>query len=238
MVLRAALFDAHGTLLDVHPVVALAEQLFPGQGQALTLLWREKQTEYTRMIAASERAGSSARKDSFWDLSAAALRLSAARLALPLSAAHEHSLIKQQRELTACPGAAEVLAQLCGRGLTCGTLGLDNADTLAVALKAAGLSEWLDPLISLQGKQRYRNDPQAWGLGVEVLEMPARDILFVSADYAASSAASWFGYVAAWLQCGPDPPDSLAIPPTYRIQSLLELPTLFEPGAATSALRG
>jgi 2-haloacid dehalogenase len=40
-------FDAYGTLFDVHSVVALCEQLWPGEGQRLSSLWRSKQLEYT-----------------------------------------------------------------------------------------------------------------------------------------------------------------------------------------------
>ena len=44
---RAVLFDAYGTLFDVYSVGLLAEQLFPGRGQQLSLLWRDKQIDYT-----------------------------------------------------------------------------------------------------------------------------------------------------------------------------------------------
>jgi 2-haloacid dehalogenase len=54
---RAVLFDAYGTLFDVYSVAQLAEQLFPGHGQALSLLWREKQIEYTRLVTTSRRYG-------------------------------------------------------------------------------------------------------------------------------------------------------------------------------------
>ena len=47
---RAVLFDAYGTLFDVYSVGLLAEQLFPGHGQALSVLWRDKQIEYTRLV--------------------------------------------------------------------------------------------------------------------------------------------------------------------------------------------
>ena len=43
----ALVFDAYGTLFDVHSVTALAEQLVPGRGAALSQLWRAKQLEYT-----------------------------------------------------------------------------------------------------------------------------------------------------------------------------------------------
>jgi 2-haloacid dehalogenase len=54
---RAVLFDAYGTLFDVYSVAQLAEQLFPGRGQALSLLWRDKQIEYTRLVTTSRRYG-------------------------------------------------------------------------------------------------------------------------------------------------------------------------------------
>ena len=50
----AVLFDAYGTLFDVYSVALVAEQLFPGQGQALSQLWRDKQIEYTRLVTTSE----------------------------------------------------------------------------------------------------------------------------------------------------------------------------------------
>jgi len=45
--LRALVFDAYGTLFDVHSVIALCEQLWPSKGAALSQLWRAKQLEYT-----------------------------------------------------------------------------------------------------------------------------------------------------------------------------------------------
>ena len=37
----AVLFDAYGTLFDVYSVALQAEQMFPGKGQALSVLWRD-----------------------------------------------------------------------------------------------------------------------------------------------------------------------------------------------------
>lgn len=69
---QAVLFDAYGTLFDVYSVALTAEQLFPGRGEALSLLWREKQIDYTRLITMSAPDGSRYRP--FWDITRAALR--------------------------------------------------------------------------------------------------------------------------------------------------------------------
>ena len=50
---QAVLFDAYGTLFDVYSVALVAEQRFPGRGEALALLWRDKQIEYTRLVTMS-----------------------------------------------------------------------------------------------------------------------------------------------------------------------------------------
>ncbi len=52
--IRAVVFDAYGTLFDVYSIGALGEKLYPGQGAALSVLWRDKQIEYTRLISLSD----------------------------------------------------------------------------------------------------------------------------------------------------------------------------------------
>ena len=47
MELKALVFDAYGTLFDVHSVIARCEQLWPGKGALLSQLWRAKQLEYS-----------------------------------------------------------------------------------------------------------------------------------------------------------------------------------------------
>eukprot|EP01041_Mallomonas_annulata_P020644 gene20644-40481_t len=69
---QAVLFDAYGTLFDVYSVAELAEQLFPGQGQALAVLWRDKQIEYTRLVSTSRQGPQRASVyQPFWELTCA-----------------------------------------------------------------------------------------------------------------------------------------------------------------------
>jgi hypothetical protein len=70
----AVLFDAYGTLFDVYSVGLAAEQLWPGRGDALALLWRDKQIDYTRLCSMSGRYRP------FWDLTRAGLRFAAQKL--------------------------------------------------------------------------------------------------------------------------------------------------------------
>ncbi|HUG79441.1 MAG TPA: HAD-IA family hydrolase, partial [Burkholderiales bacterium] len=47
MKLEALVFDAYGTLYDVHSVAQRCESFWPGKGAPLSQLWRAKQLEYT-----------------------------------------------------------------------------------------------------------------------------------------------------------------------------------------------
>ena len=47
MAIEAMVYDAYGTLYDVHSVLERCEAFFPGKGAELSRLWRAKQLEYT-----------------------------------------------------------------------------------------------------------------------------------------------------------------------------------------------
>ena len=223
MKVRAVLFDAYGTLFDVHSVAVLAEQLFPGHGERLSQLWREKQIDYTRLITMSERAGSPPRYRPFWELTQAGLRYAAARLALPLTLDAEEQLLDQYRRLSAFPENLGVLQELQRLGIPAGILSNGDPDMLAVAVKSAGFGELLQHLISVHSVRRYKTDPAAYALGPKTLEMPARDILFVSSNAWDAIGATWFGYTTLWVNRVGAPPEELGIPPTYTGRSLLDV---------------
>jgi 2-haloacid dehalogenase len=98
---RAVLFDAYGTLFDVYSVSLLAEQLFPGHGERLSILWRDKQIDYTRLCSMSGAAGEHYRP--FWELTRAGLRYAALRLGLVLGIEAEERLMNQYHHLSSFP---------------------------------------------------------------------------------------------------------------------------------------
>ena len=108
---EAVLFDAYGTLFDVYSVGLLAEQLFNGKGEALALLWRDKQIDYTRLVSMSGRYRP------FWDLTRAGLRFAAQKLGLVLDPVAEDRLMNQYRHLSAFPENRTVLQALRDRGI-------------------------------------------------------------------------------------------------------------------------
>src|SRR5215471_17818994 len=91
--IRAVVFDAYGTLFDVYSVTARAEQLFPGKGEALALLWRERQIDYTRIRTMAAPDGRYYKP--FWALTVDSLRYAAERLQVKLDEAAEAQLLKE-----------------------------------------------------------------------------------------------------------------------------------------------
>ena len=228
MKLRAVLFDAYGTLFDVYSVALLAEQIFPGHGERLAVIWRDKQIEYTRLVSMS------ARYQPFWDLTRAGLRYAALRLNLQLDAAGEERLMNQYRHLSAFPENLEVLQALRQRGVRTGILSNGDPDMLAVAIKSAGFAELIDPVLSVHPVRRYKTDPAAYALGPEALGRPAREILFVSSNCWDAIGATWYGYTTLWVNRAGQPMERLGTEPSRVGRSLREVLDFF-PAAAPPA---
>ena len=211
---EAVLFDAYGTLFDVYSVGLLAEQLFPGRGDALATLWRDKQIEYTRL------ASMSGRYRPFWDLTRAGLRFAALKLGLTLERPDEDRLMNQYRHLSAFPENREVLAALKDRGIRAGILSNGDPEMLAVAIKSAGFSDLIDPVLSAHAVQRFKTDGAVYALGPQALGLPAKKILFVSSNGWDAIGATWYGFTTLWVNRGGAPLEQLDTEPT-RIGSSL-----------------
>ena len=232
MKFRAVLFDAYGTLFDVHSVALLAEQLFPGCGEKLSVLWRDKQIEYTRLVSMSGahgETGSAPRRSGsphyrpFWDITRAALRYAALRLNLDLQPAAEERLMNQYRHLSAFAENHEVLSELKRRGVSTGILSNGDPEMLAVAVKSAGFADLLQHVLSVHPTGRFKTDPAAYAVGTTALKLPAREILFVSSNAWDAIGATWFGYTTLWINRTGAPPEQLGTDPTHTGRSLRDV---------------
>jgi 2-haloacid dehalogenase len=223
---RAVLFDAYGTLFDVYSVALLAEQLFPGFGERISVMWRDKQIEYTRLTSMSGAHGERYRP--FWDLTRAGLRYAALRLGLELDATAEDRLMNQYRHLSSFPENREVLAELKARGIPAGILSNGDPDMLGVAVKSAGFSGLLSHVLSVHALRKFKTDPAAYALGPQALNLPAKDILFVSSNCWDAIGATWFGYTTLWVNRFNLPLEQLDTSPTRIGSSLRDVLSFFD----------
>ena len=222
---QAVLFDAYGTLFDVYSVAQLAEKLFPGHGQALSVLWRDKQIEYTRLVTTSNDG---AHYQPFWELTRAALVYALKKLAVqPFSAAHVDQLMNQYHHLTAYPENREVLLALKARGVVTGILSNGDPAMLAMAVRSAGLGDVLDYVISVDGIRKYKTHPDAYALGEAACGAPAANIVFVSSNSWDALAATWYGYQTLWVNRQNAPFEELGTQPTRVGTSLRDVLSFF-----------
>jgi 2-haloacid dehalogenase len=232
---QAVLFDAYGTLFDVYSVGLLAEQLFPGQGEALSLLWRDKQIDYTRLTSMSGRY------QPFWSLTRAGLRHAAARLKCELTPERETQLMNQYRHLSAFPENKAVLQALKARGVPTGILSNGDPEMLGISVRSAGLEGLLDHVLSVDAVHRYKTDPAAYALGTQALGRSAKHVLFVSSNGWDALGATWYGYTTLWVNRQNLPPEALEPAPTRTGSSLRDVLDFFpvpSPAAPPSAPPG
>ncbi len=219
--LRAVLFDVYGTLFDVHGVAQLAETLFAGHGNALSQLWRDKQIEYTRLVTIAGPGGE--RHRPFSALTRSALRHAAQRLGLRLDAPAEDRLLAAYRCLPAFDDAVDVLDELRRRGVRAGVLSNGEPEMIAAVVRHAGLAARLDPLVSVDAARLYKPHPAAYALGEQALQLPAREILFVSGNAWDAIGATWFGYTTLWVDRAGVPPEALGVAPHHVGRSLRDV---------------
>jgi 2-haloacid dehalogenase len=226
---QAVLFDAYGTLFDVYSVGLLAEQLFPGQGQALGILWRDKQIEYTRLVTTSDHG---AHYQPFWALTRAALVYAIKRLTgtgAPPGAfdAQVERLMNQYRSLSAFPENREVLRELKRRGIPTGILSNGDPAMLQLAIKSAGLDGLLDHVLSVDAIRKYKTAPEAYALGEQATGLAARQIVFASCNAWDALAATWYGYQTLWVNRYQLPFEELGTRPTRTGESLRDVLAFF-----------
>jgi len=218
---KAVLFDVYGTLLDVYSVALRAEQMFPGAGDRLARAWRERQIEYSRLVSMSGRYRP------FWQLTRDALQVSAAALGLPLDDAGADSLMNEYRHLSAFPENRGVLQSLADRGIRAGVLSNGDPEMLAVVIRSAGLTELIDPILSVHATRRYKTDPAAYAIGPVALGLAASEILFVSSNCWDAIGATWYGFTTLWVNRAGAPMEQLGTEPTRVGRSLRDVLEFF-----------
>lgn len=221
--IRAVVFDAYGTLFDVHSVASLAEQLFPGKGDALSQLWRQKQLEYSWLRAMSRRY------KPFWDVTRDALRFAATRLALPLSSELEGRLMNQYASLSAFPENLAALRALKATGLPLAILSNGNREMLEVSVRSAGMTGLFDHLLSSQAVETFKTTDPIYALAPEAFGCRARDILFVSSNCWDAIGARWYGYTSFWINRAGAPLEQLDTEPHYTGSLLTEVVAVVRP---------
>jgi len=214
-------FDAYGTLFDVYSVTALCEELFPGQGGALTQLWRAKQLQYSTLRSLMGRHAT------FWQVTEDGLVYAAKSLSLDLTAAKRQQLMDAYLTLTAFPDVRPGLEALKQAGLRVAILSNGEPKMLSAAAESAGIDQILDDIISIEDIGVFKPKPEVYGLIESHFPGAGDGIGFVSSnswDIAGSGSA---GLTTFWIQRNAaEPQEELGYPAAHIIRAVTDLPAL------------
>ena len=164
--IRACVFDAYGTLFDVHSAVGRHADRLP-DASAVSLLWRTKQLEYTWLRSLMGRYVD------FWQITGDALdfALDTYRVA---DAALKDDLMQAYLELSCYPEVPAVLNELKSRGFRCAVLSNGSPEMLGSAVKNSGLDDVFDAVISIDAIGIYKPDPRVYPVSYTHLTLPPK----------------------------------------------------------------
>ena len=215
MTIRGYVFDAYGTLFDVHSVVE-AGRAITADPLALSTLWRQKLLEYTWLRSLMGRY------EDFWVVTEAALRYAVGRLALAATEAQLAALMEAYLRLACFADVRAGLTRVGDRPRA--ILSNGSPKMLQAAVESSGLGPLLDHVISVDRVRIYKPAPAVYALGPAVLGIPAAELLFVSSNAWDVAGAKAFGYAAAWCNRLGAPEEQLGVRADHVIGSLADLP--------------
>ena len=213
MKLDALVFDAYGTLFDVHSVLRRCESLWPGKGAALSAAWRAKQLEYTwqRSLMRAYRPFSQVTRE--------ALEQSCEAMGLPLSPAQAEELMGEYRKLSLFADVPGALQKLDGKKAI---LSNGSPDMLEPLVRNSGLR--FDATLSVDELKIFKPAPEVYALAAKRLVVEPDRIGFVSSNCWDALGAKAFGFNAFWINRSGAPIDRLGVRPDAVLKSLGDLP--------------
>jgi 2-haloacid dehalogenase len=215
MTIKAMVFDAYGTLFDVHSVISLCNELFPEQGTALSQLWRAKQLEYSWLLSLMGRY------EDFWQVTEKALRFACRALHLPDDAAAQARLMNAYLHLDPYPEVHTALAALADTPLA--ILSNGAPPMLSAVVANANLQQTFAHVISVDEVKIYKPSPQVYRLAAEKLSLEPAEIGFVSSNSFDIIGATAFGFRTFWVNRAVHPLDELNFTPALTIGKLTDL---------------
>jgi 2-haloacid dehalogenase len=214
-------FDAYGTLFDVYSMGELAEELFPGNGQAFALMWRDRQIEYTRLVTMSDPSpGGSKHYLPFWELTVRSLHYVCKRMNLNLTPDYEKRLMDQYAKLTSFKDSLSVLKTIKGKGISTAILSNGSREMLATVVDSNGLRAYLDRVVTVEDIRLFKTAPQAYELLLKAFPVAKEEVLFVSSNAWDALAAKWFGFDVFWVNRLGHPFEEIGEQPNYEGNSL------------------
>ena len=215
--LKAVVFDAYGTLLDVDSAMqAHASRLGPDWA-AISTAWRLRQLQYSwiRSLAGAHR--------DFWQLTAEALAWAAAAHGITDQALLD-DVLQAYRKLTPYPDVEPALRRLHPQGKAAAILSNGEPSMLADAVAHAQIGGLLDAVLSAEDAGVFKPDPRVYRLATARFGAQPGEIGFVSSNAWDAFGAARFGFRVFWLNRKAQPVEFGLETDATELRSLADLP--------------
>jgi 2-haloacid dehalogenase len=213
---NAYVFDAYGTLLDVHAAIARHRSAAGADADRFSEIWRTKQLEYTWTLTLAGHYVD------FWTLTERALDFAFARVPT-VDRVLRPKLLDTYLTLDAFADARSTLAALKARGARLAILSNGSPRMLTAATEAAGFGALLDATLSVDAIRMYKPRPEVYALVKQTLGIEASDTTFVSSNRWDVMGAVSFGFDAFWINRARMPDEYPEQPPLRAIPDLSSL---------------
>lgn len=215
--IKAIIFDAYGTLFDVHSVKEKCESIFSEKGGEISPIWRGKQLEYSNLRSLMGRYRS------FSQVTREALRFACKKLELPLDQEKENELMDAYLSLEAYEEVSRILPKLAVSHLA--ILSNGSHDMLNPLVEKNHFDRYLD-VISVDDVKQFKPSPGAYSCVFDKYNVKREEVLFLSSNPWDISGAANFGFHTAWVNRNGNTMDQMGFEPDVVIQDLTELPKL------------
>ena len=217
--IRACVFDAYGTLFDVHSAVGKHRERLGNIADQVSAVWRTKQLEYTWLRSLMRRHAD------FWQVTQDALDF-AFDMYTVKDLDLKKDLVEAYLKLDCYPEVPEALSELQSRGFKIAILSNGTPKMLEAAVRNSRLETMIPEIFSVEKASVFKPDPRVYQIAVDELNVKPEEIAFQSSNAWDASGASAFGFKVAWINRFGQSPERLPGKPDVEIQSLSELPQL------------
>lgn len=185
-------FDAYGTLFDVHSAVARHRGKIGPQSDRLSEMWRVKQLEYTwvRSLMGTYR--------DFETLTAAALDFAAAQCG-GITSSLRQILLDAYLQLETYPDVRPTLEALRRLGVKTAILSNGTHRMLEAACNHADLGHLFDAILSVDAIGVFKSDPRVYDLVGTYFICERAQVSFQSSNRWDIAGASHYGFHAVWI---------------------------------------
>lgn len=217
--IRACVFDAYGTLFDVHSAVGKHQSRLGDKASDISNTWRTKQLEYTWLRSLMGVY------TQFWQVTGDALDYALEMHGIDDPVLRE-DLLQAYLSLKAYPEVVEVLTTLKGADISCTILTNGSPEMIEAAVDSAGLGDLIDCNLSVDTVGIFKPDPRVYQMAVDVLDVNANEISFQSSNSWDAVGAAQFGFNVAWINRFAQGREKLPAQPHAELDDLAGLPAL------------